>query len=74
MVFPSRPERQLFYYTQFIDGFIGVMKSAGAAKENKPSFLRLMAFGVIHIEKKLSKYQTVQFLHSKEIRCFYMSH
>lgn len=46
------------------------MKPAGAEKENNPSFEYLMAFEVIHIEKKLSKYQPVQILHSKEINAF----
>lgn len=62
--------RILFYYIQFIDGFTGFMKSAGAEKENNPSFQYLMAFEVFHIEKKLSKYQPVQFLYSKEINAF----
>lgn len=46
------------------------MKSVGAEKENNPSFHYLITFEVIHIEKKLSKYQPVQFLHSKEINAF----
>jgi len=46
------------------------MKSAGAEKENNPNFQYLMAFEVIHTEKKLSKYQPVQFLHSKEMNTF----
>lgn len=46
------------------------MKSAGAEKENDPTLQHLIAFEMIHIEKKLSKYQPVQFLHSKEINAF----
>lgn len=46
------------------------MKSPEEEKEINPSFQHLMAFEVIHIEKKLSKYQPVQFLDSKEINAF----
>lgn len=44
------------------------MKSAGAEKENNPSFQNLMAFEVIHTERKRNKYQPVQFPHRKEIK------
>lgn len=60
--------RQLFDYIQFADGFTGFMASAGVERYNKPSFQYLMAFGVIHTEKKQSKYQSFQFLHSEEIK------
>lgn len=47
------------------------MKSAETEKENNPSFQHLIAFEVIHIGKKLSKFQPVQvFFHSKEINAF----
>lgn len=57
----SQTGKQLFYYTQFIDGFTGFVKSAGAEEENNPSFLHLIAFEVICIGKKLSKFQPVPF-------------
>lgn len=46
------------------------MKSAGAVKESNPSFQHLIAFEVIHIGKKLSKFQPVLFFFSKEINAF----
>lgn len=46
------------------------IKSAGAEKESNPSFQHLIGFKVLHIGKKLSKFQPVPFFHSKETNAF----